>query len=359
MAPKAGHVTPDLIQALTADAPSLHEAIQTELRKRPATPDELATACRVKPALVKKALKAMLEQGFNLFKRDQAWSLEPRPQPSLHEGRVFEYVSRPDNTFHFGCSSDKHLGSKYERLDVLQTLYAWFADQRVDRVFDAGNWIEGESRFNRFDIGVHGLEPQLAYAIEQLPRHEGLTTYAIHGDDHEGWYGQRESIDMGRFMQAKMREAGRTDWVDLGFMEAQITLVNANSGKRTSMLVMHPGGGSAYAVSYKPQKIVEALQGGEKPAVLLIGHYHKLSANLIRSVWALQIGCSQDSTPFLRKKGIEPSVGGMIVTLHQDPKTGAITDCLPWMRQYFVKGYYNDRWSKIRPPVLPKRDRHG
>jgi len=360
--PKAGHLTPDsdgkgaLLAALTADAPSLHEAIQAELRKRPATVDDLAAACHAKPTLVRKALKVMLGQGFNLFKQGKAWSLEPRPASSAQQGRIFEYVSRPDNTFHFGCSSDKHLGSKYERLDVMRSLYEWFAAEKTDRVFDAGNWIEGESRFNKFDISVYGLEPQIGYAVEHVPN-VGLTTYAVHGDDHEGWYGQRESIDMGRFMQTKMRAAGRTDWVDLGFMEAHISLINANSGKRTTMLVMHPGGGSAYAVSYKPQKIVESFSGGEKPAVLLIGHYHKLSALPIRNVWALQIGCQQDQTPFLRKKAIEPHVGGMIVTLHQDPRTGAITDCLPWMRQYFVKGYYNDRWSKICPPVLPRRER--
>ena len=45
-----------------------------------------------------------------------------------------------------GCAtySDKHLGSKYERLDVMRSLYNWFAAEKVDRVFDAGNWAEGD-----------------------------------------------------------------------------------------------------------------------------------------------------------------------------------------------------------------------
>jgi hypothetical protein len=78
-------------------------------------------------------------------------------------------------------------------------------------------------------------------------------------------------------------------------------LRNANSGKATTMAVCHPGGGSAYALSYSIQKIIESLEGGEKPAVGLYGHYHKLWAGNIRNVWCVQTGCQEDQTPFMRK----------------------------------------------------------
>ncbi len=122
------------------------------------------------------------------------------------------------------------------------------------------------------------------------------------------------------------------------------------------MLVMHPGGGTAYALSYRPQKLVESLQGGQKPAVILIGHYHKISVNLIRNVWAFQVGCSQDQTPFMRKIPTEPHIGGMVITLMQDPATGAITGCVPEIRNYFDREYYNDRWSKSGEPNMRPLD---
>ncbi len=78
-----------------------------------------------------------------------------------------------------------------------------------------------------------------------------------------------------------------------------------------------------------------------------------MSVNLIRSVWAIQVGAGQDQTPFMRKIPTEPHIGGVLVKLTQDPRTGAITSCATEMRQYFNQGYYtNDRWSKSGPPVM-------
>jgi hypothetical protein len=181
-----------------------------------------------------------------------------------------------------------------------------------------------------------------------------VPAFAIWGEDHEGWYARREGIDVGRYAEGIMREYGH-DWTDLGFMEAHVDLVNARTGKRSSLVIMHPGGGSAYATSYRPQKIVEALDGGEKPAAIFMGHYHKLEALNVRNVWTLQTGTTQDQTPFMRKKPIDAHVGGAIVTLEQDPETGAIIGFTPAMYRYFNKGYYNNRWSKHGPVNMPPR----
>jgi hypothetical protein len=134
-------------------------------------------------------------------------------------------------------------------------------------------------------------------------------------------------------------------------MEADVILENANSGAFSILRVVHPGGGSAYATSYRPQKIIESYEGGEKPAVAFFGHYHKLDAGNIRNVWTCQTGTQQDQTPFMRKKSLEAHVGGAIVEMEQDPKTGAIVAFRPWLRRYFNQRYYvssgmaNDRWS--------------
>ena len=338
---------------LTAD--ELGEALQKLLKRRTFKLEQLAERAGATQGRVLDTLNEMQTAGANLTRFGDLWSLERRPASSVQKGRAFEYRSRPDGTYKFGLCADKHLGSKYERLDVMESLYAWFAAEGVDRVFDCGNWIDGECRLNRFDLNIHGLEPQIDYAVERIPQHPGLKTYSVHGDDHEGWFGQNESIDIGRFMEHKMRAAGREDWIDMGFMEAFVSLVHAKTGVDSKMLVMHPGGGSSYAQSYKAQKLVESFQGGEKPAVALFGHYHKLNVFMVRNVWAMMVGCCQDQTPFLRKRSIEPVVGGAIVTMRQDEQTGAILSFLPDMRQYFVKGYYNDRWTKVGRAVMPAR----
>lgn len=326
------------------------------LRKGPWTLDQIAAAVQKPRGAVLDELDGLRAGGVNLHEIGGKWSIEKETRPAfLAEGDIPTYVSRPDNTFVFGATSDNHLGSKYERLDVLNDLYDRFEKRGVDRVFNAGNWIDGEARFNKFDIHTHGMEAQMRYLAANYPKRKGITTYAVAGDDHEGWYGQREGVDIGRYAERIMRDEGRTDWVNLGYMEAHVRLVNANTGKSQILACVHPGGGSSYALSYSIQKIIESLDGGEKPAVGLYGHYHKLWAGNIRNVWCLQTGCTEDQTPFMRKKKLEAHVGGAIVELEQDPETGAIVGFTPKLIRYFNKGYYNDRWSHGGSVQLPAR----
>jgi hypothetical protein len=279
----------------------------------------------------------------NPFAIDGKHSLTPAALSHGHP--TIELVSNKDNTFLFGAAGDLHAASKYTRWDVRHDLYRQFIEAGAQCSFDTGNWIDGEARFNHYDLVVSGFDAQCKLLAREHPH--GLPTYAVWGDDHEGWYVQREGIDVGKYAQQIMREAGHP-WTDLGFMEAHVVLRNANSGATTTMAVCHPGGGSAYALSYSIQKIIESLEGGEKPAVGLYGHYHKMWAGNIRNVWCVQTGCAQDQTPFMRKKRLEAHVGGALVKLRQDPRTGAIVSCAPELIRYFNREYYtgSGRWSR-------------
>lgn len=278
------------------------------------------------------------------------------PQVSSATGAKWILKSTKDNKFVFGAMGDLHAASKYTRWEVREDLMKRAEDAGAMCIFDTGNWIDGEARFNHYDIEASGIDGQLKILAERYPR-VGIPTYAVTGDDHEGWFVKDNGIDVGRYCESIMRDHGHK-WTDLGFMEADIVLQNANSGIVSILRVVHPGGGSSYATSYRPQKIIESYDGGEKPAVALFGHYHKLDCNNIRNVWAVQTGTQQDQTPFMRKKSLEAHVGGAIIEMEQDPKTGAIVSFKPELRRYFNKAYYvasglaNNRWSghgKINP----------
>ena len=305
------------------------------------------------------------DRGLELGLALEMLAPEPRPleipdvpptlEPSFASGERLRYISRPDNTFLFGAVGDQHIGSKYCRYDVLEDLYDRYQAAGVDRVFNTGNWIDGEARFNRYDLEAHGMEAQCQMLADRFPIRDGIETYAVWGRDHEGWYAEREGVDVGRYAEGVMRNAGREDWHDIGFLESHIELVNYNTGKTAILAVVHPGGGSAYALSYSIQKIIESLEGGEKPHVGLYGHYHKLWSGIIRNVWVLQTGCTQDQTIFMRGKRLEAQVGGALVGLEQDPKTGAILSFTPQLIRYFNKEWYtkngkaNGRWSLTGP----------
>lgn len=352
------HGTPDKpepVQFKYAKPALTKENLLDLLKKSPLSIPEIEMKVEGTASAIKVMLDDMEDRGINIHCFGDKWSVSRVIAPQRFTAASFDYRSRKDNTFVFGFTSDNHLGSKYERLDVLHELYDWFAIKRVDRVFNAGNWIEGEARFNKFDIHVYGMENQIDYLVANYPQRKGITTYAVAGDDHEGWYSQKEGVNIGRFAERSMREAGRYDWVDMGYQEAYANLVNANSGMSTTLLNTHPGGGSAYATSYKSQKAVEAFEGGEKPAILLQGHYHKLLFMMTRSVWVIQTGCTKDQDSFMRKNMISAHIGGGIASLTQDPITGAITNCAVEFKQWFNRGHYNNRFSHSGKVNLPDR----
>lgn len=284
---------------------------------------------------------------------ESPFAIKHEPQVGTLTGATWEFTSLPDNTFRFGAFGDLHAASKYTRWDVREDLHERAHRFEAQAILDTGNWIDGEKSFNRYDLEVNGLDAQVRLLANRYPRSK-IPTYAVTGADHEGWYCKSEGIDVGRYTESIMRDAGHA-WTNLGYMEADIVLRNANSGATCILRVMHPGGGSSYALSYRPQKIIESFEGGEKPAVLLMGHYHKIDFGLVRNVWYVQTGSQQDQTPFMRQKSIEAHVGGFLIEMEQDPKTGAIIDFTPKARRYFNRAYYfkegraNDRWSGSGP----------
>jgi hypothetical protein len=252
--------------------------------------------------------------------------------------------TQSDNWTKIGFVTDNHLCNRHERLDVLNAAYDSFENEGVTDVLNAGNWIEGEARFNRQELVVApGMDPQLDYWIDRYPSRKGITTHYISGDDHEGWFVQRECINIGHYAQLKAEKAGRNDLKYLGHVEADIEL-QCCKGSSVARL-MHPGGGSSYALSYAPQKLVESFQGGEKPAILFIGHYHKWDYCFPREVHCISGGCTVDQTAFLRKNKIAAHVGYSIVRLKQDAKDGHITRLnVEWVPFYDL-GYYQKRFG--------------
>jgi len=239
--------------------------------KKPITPAKIADKMNSTEGEVLSVIRDMEERGYIVMRRGNTVQLGKSAEQTSN-GIVFE------NHFHnkpvkFGVIADMHLCSKAERLDVMNAAYDQFAKDGITTVFCPGNYVDGECRFNTHELKAHGIADQCQYCIDNWPSRPGITTYFVDGDDHEGWFQQREGIEFGRYLMLEAREQGRDDLVYMGYMEADFEL-KAPEGSAI-VKVIHAGGGSSYAFSYASQKLVESFQGGEKPAVCVIGHYHK------------------------------------------------------------------------------------
>lgn len=110
-----------------------------------------------------------------------------------------------------------------------------------------------------------------------------------------------------------------------------------DSEARPTLRIIHPGGGTSYADSYRPQKIVESYAGGDKPTILVIGHYHKTGYYDIRDVAVLQAGCLERQTPFMRKLSLRAALGFWIVEARFTPD-GSLRRFRPEFFKYYVSG---------------------
>lgn len=237
--------------------------LETRLRevlaknKEPRTVEQLADALDTAPAKIRVSLDALRKTGYNVAIRGDKTSLEPVTRTPGRIAYTHDLSDYGGQWVRFGVCGDKHMCNMHSRLDVLKLLYDLYEAEGITTVYDTGNWIDGEARFNKGELLVHGMDAQLDYWIENHPRREGITTYFVAGDDHEGWYQQRECLEIGRYAELRAQAAGRNDLKYLGYAEAIVELKAAKGSRH--MMVNHPGGGAAYAISYKGQKYVECV----------------------------------------------------------------------------------------------------
>ncbi len=212
---------------------------------------------------------------------------------------------RDDCKIRFGVTGDYHCGSLYADTKSLNAFYAYAGEQGVRTIYNTGDVLDGHRIYKgqEFELRDVGLEAQIA-RLGSISSDLPVQTRFITGN-HDQSFKHLAGVNVGRQIEAA------TGWGFLGEEQARVEWLTP-AGKFTLML-LHPGGGTAYALSYKPQKIVESLEGGTKPNMIAIGHYHK--AEMIpsyRNMCAVQSGTFQRQTPFLARQGLAAHVGGWI-----------------------------------------------
>lgn len=296
------------------------------------------------PSSIKDAVKELQDNDYSVKMLDDGQVLLPKVvAPTCNRIPAGSWMH--DRVHRFGIISDTHLANRCARLDVLESIYDWYASEGIEIVLHAGNLIDGEFRFNRHELVAHGIEGQIAYAAKNYPQREGVVTKFISADDHEGWWAHDTGLDIGRHMQSTFVDKfKRTDLEWIGHVEVDIELHPDNP--QAVLRVFHPGGGTAYADSYSIQKHVESWQSGNKPTACVFGHYHKHGLFYPREVWCMGAGCVEDQTMFMRKKKIAAHVGASILEIHMT-RLGGIGEFVPRLRPFYDRGYYESNWDYL------------
>lgn len=229
-------------------------------------------------------------------------------------------------TVRFAVVSDTHINSKYTQLSYLHQFYEECRKRGIKHVYHAGDISDGENMRvgHNYELYKIAADEQVEEICRVYPHVEGITTHFITGN-HDASTMKHCGFDIGPAIAAK-----RPDMKYLGRDTALIHLT-----PNCTMQLLHPWDGGSYAMSYRPQKIVEAMDGGTKPNILMIGHYHKAMWMEYRNVAIFCAGCFQGSTPFMRGKGLSRYMGGWIIEAETDDD-GYITRITPTFIPYYV-----------------------
>jgi len=233
----------------------------------------------------------------------------------------------------FGVVSDTHIGNRHAMEEQLAEAYAVFKREGITSVYCPGNLIDGEKTYRgqEYEITVMGVDNVVANLARVWPRVPGITTYHVASSTcHEGFYLKSAGILIG-----KLIENARPDMKYLGMDEADVVLQDNEA--RPTLRIVHPGGGTSYADSYRPQKIVESYSGSEKPTILAIGHYHKGGYYDIRDVAVIQAGCLERQTPFMRKLSLRAVMGFWIIEA-RFTDDGSLRRFRPEFFKYYIGG---------------------
>jgi len=288
----------------------------------------LADALDVAPKRAREAVDLLRREGFRVVDDDSAPGavrLERLPPATPSVTRL----ALQGDEVTIGVVSDTHLGSREEALPELQATYDEFEARGIDTVLHAGDLVAGIGIYrgqtaNGLMPGMNTYNAQVDYAAEAYPEIRGITTYMIAGNhDIEGEAG-RVGFDP---VQAVCHR--REDIIYCGAYHGSVELPN---GAHATMV--HGRGGGGYAISYKPQRYIEGLPPGRKPALLIFGHFHVAGWFEHRNVPCMLAGCFEWQTDLLVRLGLQPAVGAWIVKMRLGDD-GSIVGMVPeWLKYY-------------------------
>lgn len=213
-------------------------------------------------------------------------------------------VSFEGQRIRVGAMTDTHIGSNQMSPDRIYQAFEEFRKEKVDFITHSGDVTEGMS--NRpghiYELSALGYSNQKSLAVEIFSQWTDTDVYAIDGN-HDRWFIKSNGA---KIVEDIAKEVPNFHFI--GHDEGDISL----KGKAILKL-WHGEDGNSYALSYRLQKILESLTGGEKPNAMQCGHTHKYVEIFERHVFTTSVGCMQSQTPWMRGKRISAHTGFAII----------------------------------------------
>lgn len=208
--------------------------------------------------------------------------------------------------------SDTHIGSVFSPKDEWHDIVAAYAndpDNGVECILHCGDLVEG-MKVGRMGTQIYelsdiGYVAQRDEAVRLMSKYRP-PIYIISGN-HDRFFTENAGCDIVADVCERV-----PNMTKIGDDSADIDVDGCK------IRLFHGGDGSSYAISYSLQKLVEAMNGGTKPNILIRGHIHKYCALFTRNVHAISCPAMQSQSNWMRGKRLEAHIGFLVLDFDVD-----------------------------------------
>ena len=171
----------------------------------------------------------------------------------------------------FALISDNHFGGKQAQPWFVREVFQEAERRGCSAIFDCGDDLDGSPKMHAgfvFELVLRSAQEQVDFTAEVLGESQ-VPIYGV-GGNHPGSWFKDSGINTSRMLAERL-----DNYTDLGPIEGWVAGPNDDPN---FMLLHHPGDGTSYAISYKPQKLAEYLVTENRrvpTGFCAIGHYHK------------------------------------------------------------------------------------
>lgn len=272
-------------------------------------PIDFHTLCdklNLPPAKAKKVIEDAEKQGVKVHVEHNHVGIRmPEPDDRVRPIGVAPVVGQRQR---IAVISDTHLGSKYCLREQLKEFIHYAYDQGVREILHPGDVLDGCYKHGMWEVSHSGLDEQARDLYEVLPKLPGLSYHCITGN-HDFTFTEQIGADVGNYLSNYFKERGRNDLHFYGNRGAFLKVRGA------VIHLWHPRSGAGYARSYAIQKHIEKYSSGEKPNILLTGHWHVFCYVEERGVHGIACPTFQGGgSAFSKSLGGAPAIGGLLLS---------------------------------------------
>lgn len=292
-----------------------------ELLKKERSVDELMEVFNVSKKVLVAYIEDLKDSGYQIVEVNNMVKLD---KITNQEENIHNHDWRGETEITFGLISDQHLGSKGCQLTHLDDFYDRCVEHGIKDIYGCGDLVDGVGVYPGQEYGVHttGMDEQLDFFVKNYPKRDGIITHTITGNHCLKSF-SKTGNDIGRAIANE-----RKDINYLGQYYARVNLT-----PKCILQLCHPLGNTAYSLTYKLQRKMDGMTGGDKASIIAEGHFHSGAYIYRRNIHGIMLPSFQGPNDLSRRLGLESNIGAVIATVKLE-KDGTIKEFTPKFINY-------------------------